>query len=81
MVLQPHIHPMYLFTAVATLQPPRLSNDHLLQFFSELISSLPFLWILPITNPSDIFLHERHKQLLAVGEIECTKAAAALCAD
>lgn len=40
-VLQHHISLMYLFTQVAFLQPPRLS-DHLLQSFNELISSMPF---------------------------------------
>lgn len=41
---------------------------------------LTFSWILPITNPFlIILLQERHKQLLAVGDIKCLKAEAVLC--
>lgn len=55
---------MCLFRSAASLQPPRLSDNHLLQPLSKLISFLPFLDSACNQPSLDVLLHERHKLLL-----------------
>lgn len=60
-VLQHCSHLMHLRTLVASLQPPRLRDDHLLQSFSELIVSGLFMDSAYNQSIWEILLHERHK--------------------